>query len=101
MSDNKSTPVEERVGRQRSAAPGDTGDGNTGAASDGRGISNRQDDGDLVATSTTDDDEAINIVNESDDVGDDEDEDDSEDEDEHEDEEDEVDDPHAEPGKPI
>jgi hypothetical protein len=106
MNEKSSTPIAERVKRGQSAALGDTGNGDTGVPSDEQGISNRPGDVDSLARPATGDGDAIEIVGDSDDDaeneddGGDEDELD-EDEDEDEDEDDEIDDPEAEPGKPI
>lgn len=106
MNQRRSTPVEEGVKRRQSASLGDTGDGHAGVLSDEQGISNRLGDHDVAAPTAGED--AIEVVNESDEDAGDEDEE-LEDEDEvtgadeenEDDDASEVSDPGAEPGKPI
>jgi hypothetical protein len=112
MNEHRSIPVEERVRRGQSEALGDTGDGRTGVAPETQGISNRPGDRGEDATSRMEDD-GFALADGADDgqVDDaeelatgeeeEEEEDDDDDDDEEDEEEDEVNDPEAEPGKPI
>jgi hypothetical protein len=108
MNENTPIPVEERVRRGPGEALGDTGDGPTGVAPETQGISNRRGDWD-GDTALDIDEDALAVRDGADEgaTGDtpadeeelvDADEDDDDDDD---DEGDEVNDPEAEPGKPI
>ena len=116
MKDKQSSSIEDRVRQGQSVALGDTGEGSSDVSSDAQGISNRPGDRVSQAQAAANDDDAIeaesvDVLGDAadnleaadgpDDEGDDDDDEDVEDDEDEDADEDEVNDPEAEPGKPI
>jgi hypothetical protein len=92
--------IEDRIRQGQSAVRGDTGNGDTRVSRNGQGISNRP--GDLEPGASEAADDAVDAeFGDEELVEADQDDDDEDDEDEDDEGESEVDDPTAEPGKPI